>query len=65
MTARRVYTSGQREKKLGHRGYLDFGSSRVVDNQEELLKAVMAERARRDLYMNCELAGYGWEYHAA
>ncbi len=65
MTARRVYTSNHREKRFGHNGYLDFGSSRSVDNQEKVLQAVMAERARRDLYLNCELAGTAWEYHAA
>ncbi|KWV92681.1 hypothetical protein [Erythrobacter sp. YT30] len=65
MAARRIYSSGHRDNRFGHYGYLDFGTSRVVDNQEEVLQAVRTERARRDLYMNCELAGSAWEYHAA
>lgn len=65
MSGRRVYTSSQREQRFGHYGYIDFGSRRTEDNQEQVLEAVRAERARRDLYMNCELAGSGWEYHAA
>lgn len=65
MAGRRVYTSGRQEKLFGHRGYLDFGTTRSVDNQDQVLEAVRNERARRALYANCELAGSAWEYHAA
>ncbi|MEM6266045.1 MAG: hypothetical protein AAF707_00855 [Pseudomonadota bacterium] len=65
MTAKRVFSAGRREARYGHRQYLDFGSRRTVDNQDEVVEAVLHERARRALYANCELAPSSWDYHVA
>ena len=66
MIAQRVFFTGRREPRKGHAGYLNFGSrSRTVDNQEEVVNAVLQERARRALYASCDRAPLGWEEKAA
>ncbi len=66
MTAHRIFFTGRSEAKTGHGGYLNLvTTSRTVDNQEAVLDAVRAERARRALYADCDRAPLGWENCAA
>ena len=62
MTALRVYSSGNQGTARGHYQYLNLVvTSRSVDNQAKAVESLREERARRQLYAQCERAPYGWE----
>ncbi len=66
MTAHRIFASGPREAKYGHGRYLNvITTTRSTDNQEQVVRDVLQERARRALYANCDRAPLGWEDCAA
>jgi len=66
MTAFRVFTSGNREKRRGHGAYLNIGVSfQFVDNQAQAVEALTKERARRSLYAGCDRAPLDWEKDVA
>ena len=62
MTPYRVFASGQTAPKKGHRQHLStLTTFRTFDNQAPVVEAMLRERARRALYLNCDRAPISWD----
>ncbi|MEL6528716.1 MAG: hypothetical protein AAGK01_12640 [Pseudomonadota bacterium] len=66
MSVRRISVIGKSEAQFGHKSYLNvIPTSRSIDNQEQVVRDVLRERARRARYADCDRAPLGWEGVAA